>query len=174
MTEPLVRLAGRGQRADGACVTWTIADGRRGRRWREVVVKDGLLVHSLLFESGVDRRFTHLELAAPLGLVTLHPEGDGTIHGNIVRVDGVEHISGLVFVPDDGMHVCGSPIVAAAVAWATVDVDRRTSRWLVELDPVGLTVRLAAGEALHDVVQSDGLPQLSEASTWPLERDQAG
>lgn len=175
MTDRLVRLAGRGLRADGAEVTWTIADGRRGRRWREAVMWDGALVHSLLYETGVDRRFTHLELAAPLGLVTLHPESDGVLHGNIVRADGVEHINGLAFTPSDGVLVVGSPIAAAAIAWASERLDGAVAAWVVELDPVRLTLhRSEAAPAVgSDAADGDGLPRLLASATWPLERGEA-
>ncbi len=172
MTDPGVRRAGRGQRADGADVTWTIADGRRGRRWRESVVLDGHLVHSLLYETAPDRRFTHLELAAPLGLVTLHPESDGTLHGNIIRAGGVEHITALTFAPADTLFVTGSPVATAAVAWASegrADTGRGS---VVELDPGGLTVRPGEGTvvSLNDVADPDGIPILRGAEMWPLER----
>ncbi len=172
MTDRVVRLAGRGQRADGAVVTWTIAGGHRGRRWRESVVLDGHLVHSLLYETAPDRLFTHLELAAPLGLVTLHPESDGTLHGNIVRVDGVEHVVGVVFAPGDAFLVLGSPVAAAAVAWASEGRADTRRASVVELDPVGLTVRPGQGTVvpLRDVADPDGIPILRGTEMWPLER----
>ena len=74
-----LRVAGTGRSPDGDTVTWSVAEGRRGRRWRESVVQDGAVVHSLLFELDPDGRFAHLELTTTAGLVTLHPEGDGTI-----------------------------------------------------------------------------------------------
>ncbi len=169
MTDRLVRLAGRGLRADDAVVTWTIADGQRGRRWRESVVQDGYLVHSLLYETGTDRRFTHLELAAPLGLVTLHPEGSGTLHGNIVQTDGVEHIDGLAFGPDDALLVAGSPIATAAAAWAT---ERDGVSWPagIVLDPSSMALRAARKDPRLPPADPDGIPRLREGGTWPLER----
>ena len=64
-------------------------------------------------------RFSHLELAAAHGLWTLHPETDGTLHGNHVDPRGttVRHISGWAFGPEDRVVIAGSPIAAAAVAW---------------------------------------------------------
>ena len=31
-----LRVGGRGQGTDGAAVIWSVAEGNRGRRWREV------------------------------------------------------------------------------------------------------------------------------------------
>lgn len=172
MTDRIVRLAGRGLRADGAVVTWTIADGRRGRRWRESVARDGQLLHSLLYETGTDRRFAHLELAAPLGLVTLHPEGDDTLHGNIVTAAGVEHVVGLAFEAGGAVLVTGSLIAAAAVAWAGErDGDGGPGK-VVVLDPVGLSLRAATADATSSAAATDpdGIPQLRDGRTWSLER----
>ena len=84
-------------------ITWTVAEGRRGRRWREVVVRGDAVGHSLLLETGADGRFSHLELARAGGLWTFHPETDGTLHGNHVDPRGrdVRHVVGLPFAPDD-------------------------------------------------------------------------
>ncbi len=121
MTEP-IRAAGRGIAADGAEVTWTVAEGRRGRRWREVVSQEGAVVHALLLETDPDGRFSHLELARADGLWTFHPETDGTLHGN--HVGGgegpdalVQHVAGWRFGPGDALFVAGSPLSLAAIAW---------------------------------------------------------
>ena len=54
MTGP-TRVAGWGRGPDGTVVTWTVAEGRRGRRWREVVARDTDVVHTLL----LDHFFNH-------------------------------------------------------------------------------------------------------------------
>jgi hypothetical protein len=115
----LTRVAGWGRRADGASVTWTVAEGRRGRRWREVVSTGDAVHHALLLETSPDGRFSHLELARAGGLWTFHPEGDGTLHGNAVERDRPEvlHVAGWAFAPEDMMLVEGSPLSAAAIAW---------------------------------------------------------
>ena len=173
MTEP-VRLAGHGRREDGALVTWTLAEGRKGRRWREAVSLDGRLLHSVLFETGPDRRFTHLELATPAGLATLHPEGDGTLHGNVVAPDGVRHVIGLLYPADAMALVAGSPLASAALAWAVagdVPIDR-----VVELDPatLGLTERALVASDLAAIDDLGAPVGLTQASTWPLETDGRG
>lgn len=173
MSADRVRLAGSGRRADGATVTWTIADGRRGRRWREVVVLDGDVVLSLLYETGPDRRFTHLELASAAGLATLHPEPDGTLHGNVVRTDGgVEHVRGLA-APGGAVQVEGSVVTTAALAWAgggnRQDVGAGVEA--VVLDPASLTI--ARGTVALDVTaaDADGIPALAARARWRLEDD---
>ena len=50
MADP-VRRAGSGQFVDGTDVIWSVADGRKGRRWREVRSKAGVVVSSLLLET---------------------------------------------------------------------------------------------------------------------------
>ena len=57
---------------------------------------------SLLLELDPDGRFSHLELSTAAGLLTLHPEGDGTIHGNAVTTAGLTHVIGLPW--DAGRH----------------------------------------------------------------------
>lgn len=113
------RVAGWGRTTDGSSATWTVAEGRRGRRWREVVVRDGATVHALLLETDPDGRFSHLELARADGLWTFHPEADGTLHGNHVRTlaRDVVHVAGWPFAPDDAVIVEGSPVGLAAIAW---------------------------------------------------------
>jgi hypothetical protein len=118
MSDP-TRVAGWGRLADGSVVTWTVAEGRKGRRWREVVARDAVTVHALLLETDPLGRFSHLELARADGLWTFHPEADGTLHGNHVRPGEAEvhHVVGWPFGSDDAIVVVGSPIGLAAVAW---------------------------------------------------------
>jgi len=121
----LVRLAGWGS-VGILDVTWTVAEGRRGRRWREVVSRDGAIIRSLLLETDVDRRFSHLELSVAGVLLTLHPESDGSLHGNRVADDGsaISHVAGLAFGSGSLLRVEGSLIADVAIAWALVDVVR--------------------------------------------------
>lgn len=169
-----VRLAGHGRREDGALVTWTLAEGRKGRRWREAVSRDGRLLHSLLFETGPDRRFTHLELASPSGLATLHPEGDGTLHGNVVAADGVRHVIGLPYAADATVVVAGAPLASAALAW-TVAGGHGIER-VVELDPATLHLidrPIEAGDVI--AIDAVGAPTaLVAGASWPLETDRRG
>ena len=84
-----LRQAGHGRAPDGSIVTWSVAEGRRGRRWREVVRAGEGIRSSLLLELDPDGRFSHLELSTAAGLLTLHPEPDGTLHGNAVTAEGI-------------------------------------------------------------------------------------
>ena len=185
MTEP-TRVAGSGELADGSTVTWTVAEGRRGRRWREVVVRDGATVHALLFETDASRRFSHLELARADGLWTFHPETDGMLHGNQVGADGsVRHVKGWPFASGDALLIEGSPIAAAALAWsratdvaagAAIELDGVVIRSDGRLDRVERTrlarldaIRWRVGEGTPIEVDEDGLPVLGNGHRQPLE-----
>ena len=165
MTGP-VRSAGHGRRADGAIVTWTVAEGQRGRRWRETVVHDGGW-HSLLLETATDRTFSHLELASPAGLLTLHPEGDGTLHGNVVDGGGVHHVEAWPYPAGTVLLVAGSVVAGAALTWAGT----QPSALAIVLDPAtgGLEARSLTPDDLVPA-DPDGRPLLVDGTTWPLER----
>jgi hypothetical protein len=161
-----VRSAGHGRRADGAIVTWTVAEGQRGRRWRETVVADGGW-HSLLFETATDGTFSHLELASSAGLVTLHPEGDGTLHGNVVDAAGVHHVEAWPYPTGTVVQVVGSVVAGATLTWAGA----QPGALAIVLDPA--TGKLAARALTPDdlvSVDPDGRPLLVDGTTWPLER----
>jgi hypothetical protein len=172
-----VRLAGRGRGSDGAIVTWTIAEGRRGRRWRETVVRDGVLVHSLLYETDRERRFSHLELATPTGLVTLHPEGDGTLHGNIIRPgSGIEHIVGLSFPAATLLLVGGSTVASVAAAWAGQGSEHVAAVVpAVVLDPMTLALSSQTVDpSTLGPSDNSGVPVMDGARIWPLEGAELG
>jgi hypothetical protein len=181
-------MAGSGRAADGSTVTWTVAEGSKGRRWREVVALGSATVQALLFETDRDRRFSHLELARADGLWTFHPEIDGTLHGNHVRPgDGeVEHVRGWPFGRDDALVVEGSPIALAALAWGSasatapgvttsvaavvIGVDGELKRLpRLEVERLSAT-RWRVGDAPPLDVDPDGLPVLEGGSRQPLEQ----
>jgi hypothetical protein len=181
----LVRRAGSGRTATGDRAWWSVAEGRRGRRWREAIVGGDGLRHSLLFETAPDGAFSHLELSTPLGLVTLHPEGDGTLHGNVIEAGGIRHIVGLPWEASGVVDVEGSPIAGAACARllgrdlaagesARRTVLRITSGLLITTGPGSVeridaeTWRIAGGAPVR--VDALGLPSLPDAETWPLEQ----
>ena len=86
----------RAARRPGDRVWWSVAEGRRGRRWREAIVGDGGPAALAAARDGARTgSFSHLELATPAGLLTLHPEGDGTLHGNAIEAGGIRHVAGL-------------------------------------------------------------------------------
>lgn len=185
MTE-LTRVAGSGRLADGSHVIWTVAEGRRGRRWREVIARDAATVHALLFETDGARRFSHLELARADGLWTFHPEPDGTLHGNHVTPDGtVRHVKGWPFASGDAVLIEGSPIVAAALGWShapevAVGASTALHGVVIELDgrleriEGASLARLGAarwqmGDGTPFEVDDEGLPVLSNDRRMPLE-----
>jgi hypothetical protein len=185
MTDP-TRVAGWGRLADGAEVTWTVAEGRRGRRWREVVADGTATRHALLLETGPDGWFSHLELARADGLWTFHPEPDGTLHGNhVVRGDvGVRHVAGWPFYGGDALLIDGSPIASAALVWP-----RRTAPPGAVAEAAAVEIRLSGelarvpslrierlderhwrvGEGSPFEVDGAGLPVLAGGGRRPLE-----
>jgi hypothetical protein len=159
-----LRRAGRGTDGEGLLVTWSMAEGQRGSRWREVRVAGEGIVSSLLLELDPLGRFAHLELSTREGLLTLHPEADGTLHGNAVGAEGVRHIVALPWQPDELLLVAGSTIARTAAARRSA----ATSGVVVALDlsldrrPLGLGERVVELDA-------DGLPALADGRTWPLD-----
>jgi hypothetical protein len=131
-----------------------------------------------------DGRFSHTELGTRAGLLTLHPEGDGTLHGNTVTDAGVGHVRGAPWSADGLLLVEGSTIAAVATAARLagfVGVGEEGRRPAIRIN-LGLALeagpirveRLAPGRWLlaADVpldVDDDGLPVLRDGRTWPLE-----
>lgn len=179
------RFGGRGLGADGASVVWSVAEGRRGRRWREVRNVGGGVASSLLLETGLDGQFSHLELATPSGLLTLHPEADGTLHGHAIVSDGIEHIEGLAWDADaivllDGSTVCRLAAAGSLANGVAVGASKAhlaavipATLWL-EVKPIRVERiaerhwRFGADEPF--TVDGRGLPELRGGEIWPLER----
>lgn len=182
----LVRRAGRGQDATGALIVWSVAEGRRGRRWREVrSIAGSGVVSSLLLETDPSGRFNHVELGTEAGLLTLHPESDGTLHGNLVGAGGVAHIAGVPWEPDGLVLVEGSTIAGAAAAGVLrgqLRVGESTSRACV-LVPLDLVIRrrpVSVERLTEDswnlslvcvTVDAERLPLLTGGRIWPLEAE---
>ena len=181
-----LRVGGRGQGTDGAAVIWSVAEGNRGRRWREVRNAGHAVASSLLLETDPAGRFVHLELATPSGLLTLHPEADGALHGHAIVSDGVEHVAGLAWDADGVALLEGSTVCRlAAVAGLADTIAAGSSRgrlaivipatlWL-EVKPIRIervdemTWRFGVEDPF--VVDRDGLPVLRGGEIWPLEGD---
>jgi hypothetical protein len=136
-----VRLAGTFPLEDGGRLTWSLAEGRHGRRWRSTTLAaDGRLAVVLLLEVAPDGRPSKLELAGAGGLLTLHPdEGGGLLHGNVVRQTGIEHVS-IPWSADHVLVVTASPVTAAVAA-----------RWLAGRTGVGEGASVKAVEVGPDL-----------------------
>ena len=179
--------------ADGARLTWVLAEGRRGRRWRATLLApDGRMARATLLEVGLDGRPTRLEIAGPDGLLTVHPGDDGRrLHGNVVRATGIDHVD-LPWTVDHALLDGGSPVTAAAAVAALRDrigVGEGRAIEVVEVTP-DLAVhpgtrtvdRLAerrwrvrgadAGVELTVDLDELGIPEgLGGGVAWPLELD---
>ncbi len=144
------------------------------------------MASSLLLETDAAGRFSHLELSTPSGLLTLHPEPDGTLHGHAIVSDGVEHVEGVPWDADgivllEGSTVCR--LAAAALLAGSVAAGELKGHlaalipatlWL-EVKPIRVervdatSWRLGTDEPF--VVDERGLPVLRGGEVWPLERD---
>lgn len=198
-TDERLRLGGRLALPTGERIVWSIADGRRGRRWRELATCDGDIVRAVLFETDPAGRVVRLEIATAAGLLTLHPEGgEEVLHGNVVGPDGVRHLTfdrAALFVvgsPASAAIVLGrlAPVVAVggsrrvdlvrvddalepcAETWDVSRIEDRTWR-LGELGPspadAGEGSRVS-GEVWVVELDARGLVEVPDAVSWPLER----
>jgi len=175
-----LRRAGRGSLDDGTIVVWSVAEGGRGRRWRDVRSGPSGVISSLLFETDPERRFAHLELSTAAGLLALHPEGDGTLHGNVVSLSGVRHVVGRPWAPDARLLVEGSAIAAAAAGWLLERADPAPDRAadarsvFVNLDlSLADAPTVAPSRGMPSGLDRDGLPRLNDEQMWPLELGEA-
>ncbi len=154
-----LRRAGTGRLPDGSLVTWSVAEGARGRRWRWTVADDPGLRHAGLVELD-DGGFARLELERPAGMLTLHPDRDRTeAHGNVVRVDGVEPLA-VAWSEGDGIAIEGDGFGSAVAGW-------RGRGWVV-----GDDLRLRRSEAAPGLAldaDERGVPELADPQEWPLE-----
>jgi hypothetical protein len=170
--------------ADGTWVTWSIAEGRRGRRWREVRSRADTVLTSLLLETDPEGRFAHLETSTSAGLITLHPEPDGTLHGNVVSTDGVTPIAGWPWSDDAIVLLEGSPIcqVGAAIRLAA-SIGSPSTRAVptvfisLPLEPESRSMQVERidaqtwrfGASLPLTLDENSLPVLAASRVWALE-----
>lgn len=154
------RTGGTGILPGGERLTWSVAEGARGTRWRESVERDGRLVRSLLLEVAPHGRVTRLELTTAAGLLTLHPEPDeSALHGNVVTPTGIRHLA-FDWGPDHALRVEGSRATDATAGLTT---------------PGGVARGLRIGDDLVPragtwTVDAEALAALADERTWPLER----
>lgn len=157
-----LRRAGRGRILDGRLVTWSVAEGGRGRRWRwTVATGEGTLEHVGLIELDTSGRFVRLELETAAGMLTFHPANDGlTAHGNVVRAELVEPIM-VPWTSDTGVRIVGDPFASALLA---------SRGRLVTIAP---DLTLSVGDPTEDrdgpELDERGVPRLIDPAEWPLE-----
>ena len=155
-----LRRAGTGTLPDDRLVTWSVAEGTRGRRWRWTVVSPAGLRHAGLVELDRDGRFGRLELEVAHGMLTLHPDPDRrTAHGNLVRPGGVDPVE-VAWSDDDGLAIEDDPFGSAVGGW-------RGRGWVV-----GPDLQLGREEGGHTQaldLDERGIPRLDDAREWPLE-----
>jgi hypothetical protein len=161
-----LRRAGHGRDRHGAVVTWSVAEGGRGRRWREVVAVDGTVRSSLLLELDPAGRFSHLELSTAAGLLTLHPEDDITLHGNAVTPGGIRHVVAWPWARERAVRVRGSSVCIAA---GRRPDGTRATEWLDIDRDLQLATVVRVMQPDWSVVDAEGLPVLEGGTSWPLE-----
>lgn len=185
MSRP-VRRGGRLVEPDGRVVTWSMAEGTRGRRWRWTVVDErGALVAAHTVELDRDGRFARLESAAAGGLLALHRETDASLHGNRVAGHGVGHLT--VPAPASDVIVVGSGPIGLAIASAAMPPDGGVIDVVEVGDDLDVAVVEAsvrrAGDGSIELrtglgarrvrLGVDGLPSDDggASTSWPLELD---
>jgi hypothetical protein len=198
MADGYVRRAGRATLQDGSVLLWSIAEGRRGARWRASTRGPSGLLSDLMLEVNGGGRPTRLEIATPAGLLTLHPEPDGrSAHGNVVTPDGVVPLS-FDWSERHWFESRQGPVVSAAMVRALrddlgvgqtrvvpglhVDDDLRVwrgvrglermspTRWSIE-EATGFRWELSLDDAGLPIFEAgeDRTPDSVAAPVWPLE-----
>jgi hypothetical protein len=186
-----VRSGGRAVLANGTILVWSLAEGRRGRRWRESLTNDRALRRSMLLEVTPAGRPTRLEVASAAGLLTLHPDADGReLHGNVVTSTGIRHLR-FEWGFEHDLFVVGSPTAAAVtlrrladllavgearavpVVWVDDALEPRPGAWQVtRTAPDGWHLRDLDGTEVRILtVDTDGIAVLPGSASWPLELD---
>ena len=145
------------------------------------------MVGALLLETAATGEVLKLELATAAGLLTLHPE-DSTLHGNVVRPAGIDHVA-LSWSGEQVLLVVGTPATAAAaarmldtrigvgeghtIAAVSVDVELTvTAATYRVLRPAPRRWRFVAADGSGETavtLDEDGTPVLDAAQQWPLE-----
>jgi hypothetical protein len=143
-----------------------------------------IVVHTL--ETDLLGRFERLESGSGAGLLTLHREADGSVHGNRVTERGVDHLR--IEAPAPALGLVGSTDlgVAALLAGLVTGGEGACVDVIEVLDDLGVRVVGCSilraddetwelrtdgrgGRARRVVVDGQGLPTGSGQS-WPLEK----
>jgi hypothetical protein len=162
---PWLRRAGRLATGGGETVLWSVAEGRRGRRWRSLrLAADGQVVTDLLIEVDAAGAWVRLELGSASGLLTLHPQpGGGAVHGNAVTPDGMRHHA-FAWGSDHRLVVEGDAVAVCALAAGSPSGAGPGLLVARDLEVVARASLVAPRPA-----RPDGLP----GPSWPLEVDAA-
>ena len=185
-----IRRAGRVRLDDGTLLIWSVAGGRRGRRWRAMTSRDGRLLEARLLEVDDGGRPARLEITNTSGVLTLHPDPAGGLHGNVVTADGVRHVA-LDWSDAHEIAVDRSPIATAvsALRLAPVipvgegrEVDVVAVTMDLEVEPgqrrfervSDATWRITGGDETRSVtIDERGIPiwpdGRADSAEWPLE-----
>lgn len=142
---PPRRLAAHERDTRNRDVVWTAADGRNGRRWRELAIDAAGHARSLLLETDSQGAWQRLEISGADGLLTLHPEGDGSIHGNVASRTGVRHLS-LGKLKPPRLDMPGSLVVEAALCWSLARQVRLGESRVIQVASVAEPVTVAIAE----------------------------
>ena len=190
MADPTwLRRGAHGVLRGGTTATWSVAEGTRGRRWREIRREAGSIVATLL-EVDAAGRWTRLEMASGAGLLTLHPDAtERSVDGNVVSPDGVRHHA-VGWTPEHRLILPGSVVGQAALAAVLTDrvgvgevlhvpglaVDSRlhVDEVVIEVERPGVDrwhLSIAGEPPDHVVVDGDGWPIVADAMQWPLETE---
>ena len=175
MAERWVRRAGRGALADGSTLLWSMAEGGRGVRWRASTTRHGALTSDLLLEVAADGRPGRLEIAAPAGLLTLHPAPDNTAaHGNVVAPDGVRPLA-FPWSVGHWFESRQSPVLAAAMCRSFRDEMGVGEFRLVPGLHVDDRLRVWPGErGVKRLTDTRFLIEEADSSGWELSLDDDG
>jgi hypothetical protein len=160
-----LRRAGRLEAGGGETLLWSVAEGRRGRRWRSLRLSvGGSVISDVLLELDGGGRWTRLEMSTAAGILTLHPEPDGrTAHGNIVTERGVVPLA-LPWSPAHRLLLLDEPVAAAALG-RRVDEPGAGPAIVVDARLLPIETELAD----RPLRSTDGLP----GPSWPLEVEDA-
>ena len=156
-----LRRAGRLPLPDNGDVLWSVAEGRRGLRWR-AVRRDpsGAIVSDLLLELDPAGHWSRLELATSDGILTLHPEPDGSaVHGNVVTPNGVRPLA-LAWSAAHRLLLPDDPVAAVALG----------AGWEDAVSGPGIVVSADLSVTATDAIERPtGRPDPLPGPSWPLE-----
>jgi hypothetical protein len=155
------RRAGRLPLPGNGDVLWSVAEGRRGLRWR-AVRRDpsGAIVSDLILELDPAGQWSRLELATSDGILTLHPEPDGSaVHGNVVTPNGVRPLA-LAWSAAHRLLLLDDPVAAVALG----------AGWEDAVSGPGIVVGADLSVTATDAIERPtGRPDPLPGPSWPLE-----